>query len=114
MEWSKGTYRYSRLRWGQKESANQVLHEIAAFLRSEGLKVSERNFSVSRLGNKFPQSELGITNAEDTRVAIRAMLPYFIVKKERAIEALAILDEVHDLKLRYGNKYRVHMAKEAA
>ncbi len=109
IETSKGKYRYSRLRWSQKASDSLVLGEIARFLRSEGLKVSERNVSAAWKGHRYPQCELGITNAEDTRRALREMVPYLIVKKQRAMEALTVLDEVAELKKLYGNKYRHHM-----
>lgn len=101
----------ARIRWAQKESVSEVLWRIGVFLRSEGLKVSMRQFSVSRAGHRYPQAELAITNCADTRIALRAMLPYLIVKFEKAEATLEILDRVHALKQQYGNKYRVHMAR---
>lgn len=113
LELSKNKYRSSRIRWAQKESQSAVLDDIAEFLRLQGLKVSTRNFSVARAGHKYPQRELGITNAADTRLALHAMLPFLIVKRERALEALEFLDEVHDLKAQYGPKYRQAMLAAA-
>jgi hypothetical protein len=49
--------------------------------------VSERNLSVSRAGHRYPQRELGLTNAEDTRLILRRLLPYLVVKRERAEKA---------------------------
>src|SRR5207244_3297270 len=97
-ELSKGTYRYARLRWAQKESSSAVLDEIAKFLSLRGLKVSKRNFSVAYKGHKYPQRELAITNADDTGVALEQMLPYLVLKRDRAIEALSVLRAVQSLK----------------
>jgi len=110
MEVSKGRYRYSRIRWSQKESTSWVLDEILELLQKYDVKVTDRNFSVAIKGHKYPQRELCITNAADTRFVLRKLLPYLVVKRERAIEALEILDEVHRLKKKYGWKYRVRMA----
>jgi hypothetical protein len=106
-EISKRSYHYARIRWAQKESDSAVLDEIGTFLAAQGIKVSQRQFAVARAGHKFPQRELGITNAGDTRLVLRQLLPYLIVKKARAEEALVVLDHVHDMKQRYGNKYRI-------
>ena len=110
-EVSKKTYHYSRLRWAQKESTSAVLDEIADFLRGFGLKVGTSNFSVARAGHKYPQRSLAITNAADTRIALRYMLPHLVVKRERAVEALILLDAVAEAKAKYGNKYRRHMVQ---
>lgn len=109
-ECAKGTYSYARIRWAQKQDVSDVLYEIAKFLRRNGIKVTTRNFSVARAGHKYPQTELGITNADDTRKALEFLLPYLVVKRQRAIEALSILRVVHSLKDRFGNKYRQHLA----
>lgn len=108
-ECSKRTYAYARLRWAQRLDAGRVLEEIADFLRAEGLKVTARNFSVARQGHRYPQAELAISNADDTRQALEAMLPYLVVKRDRAIEALALLRIVHRFKQQFGNKYRRHL-----
>ncbi len=106
-ETSKGSYHYARIRWNQKESDSAVLDVIAEFLTRQGIKLTSRNFTVSRAGHKYPQRELGVTNAGDTRLVIRKLLPYLIVKRARAEEMLVILDHVHELKQQYGNKYRI-------
>lgn len=107
-EWGRGKkYPHARLRWAQKQSDAAVLFDIAEFLRTQGLKVSTRNFSVAYAGHRYPQMELGITNADDTCRALEAMLPYLIVKRERAIEAVSLLASIRRLKSQYGNKYRV-------
>lgn len=106
-ETSKGTYHYARIRWSQRESESAVLDDIAAFLARQGIKVTQRNFSVCRAGHKYPQRELGITNAADTRLALHQLLPYLITKRTRALEALTVLDHVYELKQRFGNKYRI-------
>jgi LAGLIDADG endonuclease len=106
-ETSKGSYHYSRIRWSQKESESAVLDEIAEFLGRQGIKLTQRNFSVSHAGHKFPQRELGVTNAADTRLVLHQLLPYLIIKRERAEEALVVLDHVYELKQRLGNKYRI-------
>lgn len=110
-EMAKGRYAYARLRWAQKQDQSQVLFEIADFLRMQGIKVTSRNFSVAHAGHKYPQCELGITNADDTRKALQKMLPYLVVKRHRAIEALFILEFVKRMKELHGNKYRIHLAK---
>lgn len=110
-ETSKRVYHYARIRWAQRADSSIVLDVTAEFLRSHGIKVTLRNFSVARKGHKYPQRELAITNAADTRTVLRELYPHLILKKARAAEALEILDEVHDLKQQYGNKYRVHLRK---
>jgi hypothetical protein len=112
LETSKGTYRYSRIRWAQKESDSAVLDWVAAFLAGQDLKVTLRNFSVSTRGHRYPQRELAVTNGADTRVILQRLLPYLIVKRDRALAALAILNKVHDLKALYGNKYRIHCTSD--
>lgn len=107
LETSKNCYHYSRVRWAQKESDSAVLDRIGDFLAAQGIKVSTRQFSVSIASHKYPQRELAITNAGDTRLVLHELLPYLIVKKARAEEALIVLDHVHDLKQRFGNKYRI-------
>jgi hypothetical protein len=109
LEVAKGTYRYARLRWSQKLENARVLEEIAAFLRSQGLKVSSRNFSVATKGHRYPQCELAITNGDDTRKALEEMLPFLIVKRDRAVQALAMAQFVARMKEKYGNKYRRHL-----
>lgn len=106
-------YLYSRLRWHQKAETSQVLDEIAEFLKAQGFKVSLRNFSVAIKGHKYPQRELGITNAEDTRKALIEMIPFLVVKRKRALEMLAIMNEVAAAKAQYGNKYRAHQRRTA-
>lgn len=106
-EMSKGRYTYARIRWSQKESDSAVLDVIAQFLAARGFKVTSRNFSVVTGGHKFPQRELGVRNAEDTRRILHELMPYLIVKRERAIEALAVMDHVRALKQQFGNKYRI-------
>ena len=59
VESSKGVYRYSRIRWRQKEADSAVLDWIAAFLREQGCNVSERNLSVSRAGHRYPSARWG-------------------------------------------------------
>jgi hypothetical protein len=113
-ELAKGTYSYARLRWSQKLDSADVLYAIADFLGEQGLKVSERNYSVSVKGHKYPQCELAITNAEDTRVALHAMLPYLVLKKQRALEAIEILDQAHAAKCKYGWKYRAKLLAETS
>lgn len=108
-ELSKGVYVYARIRWAQKESESAVLDWIGDFLVSQGIKTGRRRFSTATAGHKYPQRELAITNAEDTRLVLHQLVPYLVVKRQRAIEALAVLDHVHEMKQRYGNKYRVRM-----
>lgn len=110
-EFSRGKYAYARIRWSQKQTDSQVLHEIMDFLRKEGIKVTERNFSVARSGHRFPQVELGISNADDTRKVLTEILPYLVVKRARAEEALGLLNAVSALKKTYGWKYRIHLAR---
>src|SRR6266487_6114464 len=74
-ELSKGSYHYARIRWNQKESDSAVLDVIAEFLTRQGIKLTSRNFTVSRAGHKYPQRELGVTIAGDTRLVIRKLLP---------------------------------------
>lgn len=109
-EMSKGTYHYARIRWAQKESDSAVLDEIADFLAAQGMKIGKRQFAVARAGHRYPQRELAVTNAEDTRRVLHELMPYLIVKRARAIEALAILDHVHHMKRLHGNKYRLHLS----
>jgi hypothetical protein len=112
-EWGRGKrYPCSRIRWSQKASERLVLDEICAFLRSKGLKVSGRNFSTACSGHKYPQCELAITNAEDTRKALVEMMPYLVVKRQRAIEALAVLTYSAELKKQFGRKCHVNAAKK--
>jgi intein/homing endonuclease len=112
VEYGRGNrYFFGRIRWSQKAAASQVLHEIADFLRSNDIKVTERNFSIATAGHKYPQMELAITNAEDTRRALTEMLPYLIVKRERAVQLLSVLNSVKALKEKHGNKYRVALRK---
>jgi hypothetical protein len=106
-EVSKGRYTYARIRWNQKESDSAVLDWIGDFLVSQGIKTGSRRYSVATAGHRYPQRELGITNAEDTRLVLHQLVPYLVVKRQRAIEALALLDHVHQMKLIYGNKYRI-------
>lgn len=113
-EMAKRTYVYARIRWAQKQSESEVLQEVAKFLRHNGIKVTERNFSVSRKGHKYPQTELSITNAEDTRRVLIQLLPHLVVKRDRALEALSVMNFVHQQKVKYGNKYRAWMCKESA
>lgn len=105
-EIAKKKYPYARLRWSQKADASYVLTEIADFLRKEGIKVTQRSFSVALKGHKYPQADLCITNSDDTRIALEQMLPYFVVKRSRAIEALALLQSVRKMKELHGWKYR--------
>lgn len=107
LEKSKRTYHYSRIRWSQKEADSAVLDVIGDFLIRQGIKLTDRNYSVSRAGHKYPQRELCVTNAGDTRLVLHQLLPYLVVKRARAEEALIVLDHVHELKQQYGNKYRI-------
>ena len=75
--------------------------------------MTARSFSVATQGHKYPQRELAVTNAGDTRTVILALLPHLIVKRPRALEALKALNYAHDMKVLYGNKYRTHLAKLA-
>jgi hypothetical protein len=113
-ECAKGTYHYARIRWAQKEANSAVLDEIANFLHSKGVKLTARNFSVCLKGHAYPQRELGITNAGDTRTVLHEMLPYLILKRDRAIEALSVLDAVAEAKAKYGNRYRAHLSASTA
>lgn len=110
-ETAKRRYHYARVRWAQKEATSQVLDWIATFLSAQGIKIGVRNFSVARKSQCYPQRELAITNVADSRIVIRRMLPYLVLKRGRALEALEILDEVHELKTLYGNKYRISTGK---
>jgi hypothetical protein len=107
LETSKRTYHYSRIRWSQKASDSAVLDAIADFLIRQGIKLTDRNFAVVQAGHKYPQRELAVTNAGDTRSVLHRILPYLIVKRARAEEALVVLDHVYELKQQYGNKYRI-------
>jgi hypothetical protein len=109
----KGQYVVPRIRWAQKEADSAVLDRIAEFLDTQGFKNGGRSFSVARAGHKYPQRELWITNNEDTRRALIEMLPYLVVKRDRAAEAVDVLNTIHGLKLRFGNKYRVRLLREA-
>lgn len=108
-ECSKGKYPYARVRWNQKQADGAVLLEIGEFLRQQGVKLTERNFSVARAGHRYPQMELGVTNADDTLTVLEGILPYLVVKRERAIEAISLLTNIRRLKAQYGNKYRVQL-----
>ncbi len=106
-EMSKGSYHYSRIRWSQKAADSMILDVISDFLIRQGIKLTDRNFSVSTATHKYPQRELGVTNAADTRLVLHRLLPYLILKRARAEEALIVLDHVYEQKQKYGNKYRI-------
>lgn len=113
-ECAKNTYVYARVRWSQKAASSCVLDAIDAFLTAEGVSFFGRNYSVATKGHKYPQRELGLVGTPGTQIVLRAMLPYLVLKKQQATEALEILDQIAVFKAKYGNKYRRCLEKEDA
>jgi intein/homing endonuclease len=110
--WSKNrSYLNVRVKWTQKESDSVVLDAISIFLVENGIKVTERQVSVYQGGHKFPQRELCISNNSDVAAVLRGILPYLVLKADKARETLQGLDEIEDLKKRFGRKYRVNARK---
>lgn len=109
LQTKKDKYVFVRIRWSQKESESQVLDEIQKFFIEQGIPCSDRKFSVSLNGHKFPQRELGLTNNVVVRQVLKEMLPYLILKKEKAEYALTILDAVAEAKAKYGWQYKRHL-----
>lgn len=79
-----------RISWSQKEDNDWVLDEIQSFLEARGMSVYRNTRNTGFHG--APQTQILIQRKLDVRLALIRMLPYLIVKKAAALDALEIIN----------------------
>lgn len=75
--------------WTQCEANAWWLDYIVKFLNEQGIRFSD---AMRTPKNGFTHREIGVYEQASTRKCIEKMLPYLILKQDRAFEALAFLD----------------------
>lgn len=73
------------------ESASQVLHKVFEFLRTQGIPV--------RYAEHKGDGKVIATNVPALTAWLNGMLPYLIVKKAKAIEALAFAQTINQRRI---------------
>jgi hypothetical protein len=78
---------FTRLRWAQCEEQSWVLHEIESFLWEFGIAPTWE----TRLQQGRSYCWLSVNRIDDVQFCLRKLLPSLIVKRERAIHAIAAI-----------------------
>jgi LAGLIDADG endonuclease len=95
---------YCTLAISQRTDRAAVLLEIKEFLEERGIVV-KINMSKAHSLSPKEQAEIVVVRRADVLKVLRRMLPYLRVKNDRAIEVIAYLEELLQLRKEFGGKF---------
>jgi hypothetical protein len=89
--------------WSQTSSAEWLLLEIQEWLAEKGV-ASSFNRECDRWGTK--SCRLRVQKKESAKIVLNRMLPYLVLKQDRAREVLDLISEKEEAQREHGYQFR--------